>query len=282
MQAIQTICKARWSCWLLRCANFALAIYSFSGGRSRSRLNTIMCASTAMQLGCLDLLQPIRVIRKAHWSCWLLRHAIIVPAFYVILVLLVRDSAFNQSIMCASTTIQLGCLDVLQAVRVIRKAQWSCWLPRYVIVALAIYNFGVARSRSRLQSTMCASTAMVAAGLNVLQATRVVRKAQWSCWLLRNAIFVPAFYSFGAARSRPRLQAIKCALTAMQRAVSLQEITRKANLSSERRSQDVGAGCVDGRSCASTKFDIFHWNDPVPLRNIAGKTLRCTQRLACS
>ena len=50
---------------------------------------------------------------------------------------------------------------------------------------------------------------------------------------------------------------------------SLQGLTAKANSSSERRFEDVGAGCVDGRRCASNRFDVLHWNEPVPMSRCA-------------
>ena len=67
-----------------------------------------------------------------------------------------------------------------------------------------------------------------------------------------------------------------------QRAASLQGFTAKANSSSERRFEDVGAGCVDGRRCASNRFDVFHWNESVPLHGVPGKALRCRQRVSWS
>ena len=83
--------------------------------------------------------------------------------------------------MCALTEMQLGCLDASQAIRVIRGAQCTYCLPRYATNAQAIYNSSDACSRSRLQSIMCALTAMQLECLDVPQAIRVIRKAQWSC-----------------------------------------------------------------------------------------------------
>ena len=67
-----------------------------------------------------------------------------------------------------------------------------------------------------------------------------------------------------------------------QRAASLQGFTPKADSSSKRRFENVGAGCFDRRRCASNRFDVFYWHEPVPLRHISGKTLRCRQRLPWS